>query len=389
MNRSFVSLLCFFLVACFPAEPASESFLDPDSLSGLLINLDAANLKAVNFTYTGAMQTGRCKHEMTELSNGKILITGGVGASGVLNSAEIYDPDTGVFSKLENSLNTARWNHKTALLADNTVLIVAGTNGSYEFTGGLNSTEIFNGTTFTTAGNLNSARTMFQVNRLNSNDILLTGGYNTARRWSLFNGGTWTQDTDQLGTDRYRHTATKLLDGRVLIAGGSDAFSAEIIDATGANVSSIANTMLVKRGAYQTGNQHTASLLSNGNVLFVGGSTDSQAEIWNTATQLFSAAGNYSSQYGHKAIKLNDGTPLIIGGASQNADFSWSYSRDAFSFNVNTNTFHFTGRMNATRIHFSAIKLSSGKVLVSGGCIYSTNTTNYLDSAELYTVPGS
>jgi hypothetical protein len=54
-----------------------------------------------------------------------VLIAGGIGATGDITSAELYNPVTGVFTPTA-SLNTARSAHAAALLDGGTVLIVGG-----------------------------------------------------------------------------------------------------------------------------------------------------------------------------------------------------------------------------------------------------------------------
>ena len=50
------------------------------------------------FRVTGSMATARGNHTATVLADGKVLIAGGESASGLLNTAEIYDPGTERFS---------------------------------------------------------------------------------------------------------------------------------------------------------------------------------------------------------------------------------------------------------------------------------------------------
>ncbi|MCB1175127.1 MAG: hypothetical protein KDK39_16250 [Leptospiraceae bacterium] len=382
LTRSTVinlALLCS--TACFAGLPGSDNILDPANLTGALLNLDASQLKPVNFALTGSLHTGRCKHEMTELSNGKILITGGMGASGALNTAEIYDPDTGIFSQLAERLNHARYDHKAILLADNTVLLTGGSDNTSGSEVQLSSAEIFTGTTFTATGSMASARTMFTLNKLNDNRIIAIGGRNSSssggiRKWSIYSAGTWTNSTAELSIGRYSHSATSLSDGRILVGGGAEyeavTYTAEIINSGATAVSTIANLMREDR------KYHSAVLLQNGNVLFVG--WGSRSEIWNTGNQLFVDAGAYSP-VNNQTVLLNDGTPLVIGGS---ATLSSPVVREAYTYNINTDNFSFAGRMNQSRQYFSAIKLSSGKVLVSGGCVYDSVNTLYLQTAEIY-----
>jgi hypothetical protein len=44
------------------------------------------------------MNNGRYLHTASVLTNGKVLVTGGYGYSGDLNSVELYDPSTGTWT---------------------------------------------------------------------------------------------------------------------------------------------------------------------------------------------------------------------------------------------------------------------------------------------------
>ncbi len=46
---------------------------------------------------TGSLNIARGSHTATLLSNGKVLVAGGYGFSGILASAELYDPETGIW----------------------------------------------------------------------------------------------------------------------------------------------------------------------------------------------------------------------------------------------------------------------------------------------------
>jgi hypothetical protein len=82
----------------------------------------------VSFKTTGSMNQARSDHTATLLRNGKVLLVGGTGNSyipAVLQSAELYDPETGTFSSI-GDMNLARTGHTATLLSDGRVLIAGG-----------------------------------------------------------------------------------------------------------------------------------------------------------------------------------------------------------------------------------------------------------------------
>ena len=83
------------------------------------------------FTATGNMSTGRSEHTATRLPSGRVLVAGGINPLGGadLISADIYDPTTGVFVAT-NPMREGRAGHSSTLLPDETVLI-AGSRGSF------------------------------------------------------------------------------------------------------------------------------------------------------------------------------------------------------------------------------------------------------------------
>ena len=103
------------------------------------------------------LTTPRADHTAILLSNGKVLVAGGVDSNDrPLSSAELYDPTTGTWTSTR-SLNTARDSHTATLLPNGKVLVVGGTDSNDN---PLSSAELYDPTagTWTTTGALNTAR---------------------------------------------------------------------------------------------------------------------------------------------------------------------------------------------------------------------------------------
>ena len=138
------------------------------------------------------------------------------------------------------------------------------------------------------------------------------------------------EPTGSMAIGRELPTATLLADGRVLVAGGyggvtdgpggypegTEALaSAEVWDPE-SEVFEPAGTLMGPRSG------HTATLLLDGRVLIVGGSGPdgylSSAEIWDPATLTSSATGSLdAARFGARAMLLADGRVLVLGGETE------------------------------------------------------------------------
>jgi hypothetical protein len=74
------------------------------------------------------MQDKRAGLSITLLSDGQVLVAGGWSSSGLeLKSAELFDPGMETWRPTA-PMTVARRNHRAALLADGSVLVIGGSN---------------------------------------------------------------------------------------------------------------------------------------------------------------------------------------------------------------------------------------------------------------------
>lgn len=267
--------------------------------------------------------------------------------------------------------------HAATRLSDGKILLVGGKEKEGSI---LSSAEIFDSKTnkFSPTGRMQSARFGHTATLLPSGQILIVGGAdangNSLPTAEIYNPttGVFTA-AGNLNAARSNHQATSLDGGKVLITGGVDSnrsalSSAEIYDPE-KGIFTAADNMTEPR------EYHTATLLGNGNVLIAGGRTGkpspettlSSAEIYNPSLQKFASAGNMTvRRYSHSAIRLTDGKILITGGSTGR---EWKdRTARAEIFDPQRRVFTQIGEMSLPRFnHQSAtVRLSDGRVFIAG-----------------------
>lgn len=133
---------------------------------------------------TSPMSAERPQHAAVLLPNGKVLLIGGDGATHgtSLASAELYDPGTQTFSLLGTTMLSPRTGHIAALLPSGVVLIAGGgtlNNANIPASIVLNTAEIFNpGTQVFSASLLTliQGRFFFAAASLTDGSVFITGG---------------------------------------------------------------------------------------------------------------------------------------------------------------------------------------------------------------------
>jgi hypothetical protein len=282
------------------------------------------------FSVTGNMVVQRTAPAVVLLNDGKVLVTGG--QSNVANypsiqSAELYDPTTGVFTAT-GSMNSARFGAMAVLLGNGKVLIAGGKNASTYH----QSAELYDPTTgiFTWTWGMNEARVYSTAVLLSNGNVLVVGGENklsgvvqrlsTATIYDVtIAGGYWTSVSNSMNTARSEAMFASLSDGRVLIVGGRQS-----------NSVSLAST-----------------------------------EIFDPATMTFTSSTPTmdSARFSSGVVKLSDGSVLVVGGYSAE-----TYYDSVLLFDPVSNAFfHLAPTLTTVLYNVQATLLTDGRVLISGG----------------------
>lgn len=373
-------------------------------------------INRVVFEPTAAMLEPRSFHSASVLPDGEVLVAGGfhggshsgspqparfdlvtpgwLEASNLLltSGVERYDPIQQKWSAAAPLLK-ARASHIAVHLQSGSVMVVAGSgsDGSAQ-----KSVELYDDENdlWTPASDLMTPRFSHTATVLGSGQVVVVGGNNLQQGGGQVldsvesydpTSGKWTP-VSSLPVDLMDHTATLLTTGNVLVVGGysgkaNAALARAFIFHPTLNTWSEIPPLPAPRML------HTATLLGNGRVLVVGGNSEpfgpalASAEIYDPHDNTWSSAMPLNvSRKGHSAW-LPGGLVLVAGSAAISDPVkSWT----AELYDPVANTWKLTSDLVGGRFAHSASLLDSGEVLMAGGQPAMPHPV-YLNSAELYT----
>jgi hypothetical protein len=273
-----------------------------------------------------AFSLSRSSYTATELPSGQVLFAGGHGddPSGWSRSASLFDPATGSLLPT-GPLITRRGNHTATLLGSGKVLVVGGNSTPYG-QGETGDAEVYDPETGTwsRAGTDLKPRVRHSATLLYSGQVLVVGGtfsYMPDVRLAeaaLYDPetNTWSQ-AGSMSRGRVGHLAIRLSSGHVMVLGGGSASDTTVEMFDPYNARWLAGPTLPIAGPYTT-----ATLLYSGEVLVTN--EQGQAALYTAPTNEWLPVADMKEAHGngHRAVLLHTGEVLLTGGSRNGVKLS-------------------------------------------------------------------
>lgn len=325
----------------------SELF-DPQASAWTLVsNLVTNQADGYLIDATGAFATVRQLHQATKLVDGRVLITGGFGAERLdanqqpvgemLKGAWMFDPASNAFSKMADMPENRGW-HEAALLSNGQVLVAGGMDQNMAASLQTSSAYDNGANTWSAPAQMGSKHTWGAALTC-GNVTLIVGGVDVtggqqglqisglpAPRVELFNAqaSQW-----QSGNDNADHVFNmgRATDsqGKGFLAGGQgidqQAGTVKILD-TIEVFDNVASTWSTNAAVLQIPRivPEVAELSTSSDMLITGGvdangTPLADCEVWSVLyNTIIGTVSMAQERVDHRAVKLNDGRVMVIGG---------------------------------------------------------------------------
>jgi hypothetical protein len=297
--------------------------------AGPVATVEALNADGL-LTVLPSMSVPRVGHTAVLLGDGSVLVAGGTTTVATdqgtveapTSSAEIFAPGSNTWSEA-SPLSVARTGHTATALADGRLLVAGGIGEQ----GRLDSMEVFepDSASFRAGGVLSAARSEAAAAVAGEKQVLVVGGRNTDGVLATADlvdveSGAVAQVT--LTSPRAGASATRLIDGTVFVAGGNngenDLATAEVIDPASGTSSPAGSMSQPRRG-------HQATLLDhNATVLIVGGTSNgavvASADTFVPWTNQFAATNSPAAPRTNAIVNSTstEGVAVLAGGKASN-----------------------------------------------------------------------
>jgi N-acetylneuraminic acid mutarotase len=358
------------------------------------------NVKTMQWAPTTSMLSLRSSnHTATSVGSGFVLVVGG----SISSTAELFDASTSLWTSVESSTDARYFDHASTLLDDGRVLVTGGLLNDHT-----NEVSICDALAFAWESRTSfpaEDRAFHSATTLNDGTMLIAGGAiisenvysNSLQDAWLYDPtlDTWTEKESSLSIHEF-HSAAKLSNGHVLVAGGANESFAEIFDPF-----AITNSWSkVENSPYLSLGQTTATLLNDGRVLLLGAYTEDgssrQVLLYEPTSNSWTVGPALPDDSltgpGHSATLLKDNTVLVVGGFPKcPVDIITTEATSTSAvFDPVNNTWGAIASTNLARGFHSATLLPDTRVLIAGGGGEIANSCitpfwySVLATAELY-----
>jgi len=339
------------------------------------------------FSSAASMNVPRTSHQATLLTDGRILVTGGIidSANDATDTAELYNPLSQVWQFTNSPMSSARADHRAVVMTDGRVLIIGG---SYT-----NTVEIFDPATglFTPTGSMAVPRDQAEAALLTDGRVIVIGGMCGENNGCGYYGtptveiytpstGLWSSAADiPVGYTGIVGHRVVVNDGKVLVFAGDDGYSRGSAYDSVFSYDPTADTWTTLTPLNEGLQEPTVLTLADGRVFITGGVTSSSVPTNDTEIYDPTASdGQGSASWGpplnqprhvHGAAQLSDGSVIVAGG---------EYSCDGCAYGVLSSVEYLAsidsawaknGSLNVGRAWFTLTLLANNQAFAVGGVI--------------------